>query len=159
MKKIRVAGYAKLAKLWEKNREQAISFHRDYFEQKYNDNEVFELVGVYVDITGAKDIKKRPEMIRLISDCIKGNVDEIVAQTKGYLAANTKEFCFLIKYLFELSPPVNIKTDDLDYNINTLVDFDNQRAELYRMAQNYIKILSDEYEEWKEEIEFVLSKL
>ena len=31
----RVAGYAKLAKLWERDPDRARSFHREFFEKKY----------------------------------------------------------------------------------------------------------------------------
>ena len=91
-----VAGYVKLAKLWERNRKQAIAYQNEYYRKIYTDNDSFTLVGVYVDITGRKEIKNRPEMIRLLTDCTNGQIDQIVVQTKGYLAANIREFCYLI---------------------------------------------------------------
>lgn len=47
----RVAGYVKLAKLWEKRRDAALKLHNDSFRQKYENTSGFELVHVYVDIT------------------------------------------------------------------------------------------------------------
>jgi len=32
----RVAGYVKLAKLWQRSKEQALEYHRNYYEQKYD---------------------------------------------------------------------------------------------------------------------------
>ena len=52
--KKRVAGYVKLAKLWEKRREAAMPYHNQYYCEKYADSDRFELAGVYVDITGNK---------------------------------------------------------------------------------------------------------
>ena len=99
MEKIRVAGYLKLAKWWEKKKEAALPYHEAYYKDALADSEVFELVGVYVDITGNKEIFKRREMVRLINDCIDGKVDCIMAMTKGYLAANMRDFSYLFKYL------------------------------------------------------------
>lgn len=150
--KNRIAGYAKLAKLWEKNREQAIMYHTDYFTQKYSNNDSVELVGVYVDITGNREIKKRPEMIRLLSDCLDYKVDQIAIQTKGYIAANTREFCYLIKFLFDLDPPINLLSYDVDYHIDTLQNEDHQREELLRMANNYCKLNNSDFSRWKREV-------
>ena len=157
MKK-RVAGYIKLAKLWEKNREKAIQYHNEYYSRIYSDNDSFTLVGVYVDITGNKNIKSRPEMIRLLSDCKSGCVDQISVQTKGYLAANTREFCYLIKFLFDLDPPVDILSFDTDYHIDTLTNSENQKEELYRMANEYCMLYPGDYPKWRNEIMLAISE-
>ena len=96
---IRVAGYVKLAKFWEKNHNESIQFHTEYLRNIYKNAADYNLVGVFVDITGEKSITKRPEMIRLLNMCESGEVDLIDAQTKAFLAANTEEFCFLIGFL------------------------------------------------------------
>ena len=145
---LRVAGYTKLAKLWERDREEALKMQKELYEEKFKDNPDFNLVGVYVDITGSKNIYNRPEMIRLLKDCMLGNVDVIYAQTKGYLAANTREFCYLIKFLFELKKHIDIVTEDENYNINTGVDVENQRQELYSMADKFVGCEPEEYKKW-----------
>ena len=149
---MRVAGYAKLAKLWEKRRKEALAFHKDYFESRYIYSDNYELIKVFVDITGNKEIRKRPKMIELLSLCYDGKIDIIHMQTKGYLAANTREFCYLIKFLFELEHPVHLITEDEDYHINTLENKDRQREELFRMADEYSKLNAADYITWKEEI-------
>lgn len=93
--KVKVAGYVKLAKLWERSRDEAIAFHSSYYANKYSDSSQFQLVGTYIDITGKKEIRQRPEMLRLIRDCSLGKVECIDALTSGYLAANAKEFSYL----------------------------------------------------------------
>ena len=146
---INVAGYVKLAKLWERKREEAIAYHRDYFYNKFNDPDDYTIVDVYVDITGKKEIINRPEMLRLLSDCRKGSVDLIAARTKGYFAANTHEFCFLIKFLFDLEHRIDLLTEDEEYNINTVINEDNQREELYKMADTYTRLNEHDYRCWK----------
>ena len=54
-KTYKVAGYVKLAKLWERTGEEAIQYHNEYFQNKYDGADEIELVGVYVDITGQKE--------------------------------------------------------------------------------------------------------
>lgn len=152
MQVYRVAGYAKLAKLWERDAEKARSFHREYFEQKYAKDSSFILAGTYIDITGNKEIRRRPEMLKLLQACREGRIDIIDMQTKGYLAANTREFCYMIRFLFGMEQIVHLVTEDPDYNINTLVNGDNQRALLHEMASGYCALNPDDYDRWLQEI-------
>lgn len=57
MKKVKVAGYAKPAKLWEDCKEEAICYYERYYTEVFRDSEIFKLVGVYVDMTGNSDIE------------------------------------------------------------------------------------------------------
>ena len=69
--KYRVGGYVKLAKLWERKREEAIQLHEKYYKEMFRETPNMELVDVYIDITGNKNIWKRPGMLQLIKDCQK----------------------------------------------------------------------------------------
>ena len=153
MEKIRVAGYVKLAKLWEKSKNKITSYHKKYYEDKYGALDDVELVGVFIDITGQKSIRKRPEMLRLIADCKSGKIDVISTQTRAYLAANSGEFCYLIYYLFNLSNTVHIVSEDDNYRIDTIANYDHQREALLKMAEDYIKLDPVDYEDWKRDIE------
>ena len=110
-KRYSVAGYVKLAKLWEKNKKQALEYHREYYSEKYLKIENYMLYDVYVDITGQKQIYKRPEMLRLLKDCAEGKVNCIASQTKAYLAANGQEFCYFLKLVWELNPEMEVITE------------------------------------------------
>jgi hypothetical protein len=157
--KIKIAGYVKLAKLWERSRDDAIAYHRTYYEDKFAGSAQFELVDVYIDITGQKEICHRPEMLRLIRDCSCGKVECIATQTIGYLAANVGEFSFLIKKLFDMSPSIEIITEDEAYNINTLADKDNQREALYKMASEFVAFDPKAYQHWKDKVAKGMSKI
>lgn len=150
--KYKVAGYVKLAKLWERSAEKAMAYHRAYYKEKYEDSDRFVLFDVYVDITGQKEISRRPAMLRVIRDCMRGDANCIAAQTKGYLAANTKEFCYLIKLLFDCGQHIDIVTEDDVYHIDTVNDADQQRAALHKMADDYTSLNPDDYSEWKHKI-------
>lgn len=147
-KEYRVGCYVKLAKLWEKRKDTAIEYHKDYYATKFENIGNYKIVDVYIDITGKKSIAKRPEMIRLIKACMQGEVNCIVTQTKAYLAANMQEFCYLLKLLFEFNSRIDIVTEDELLNIDTITNADSQRAALYAMANDYIAIKPDDYQKW-----------
>jgi len=150
-KKYRVAGYVKLAKKWEARERKATEYHKSYYEAKFKDTE-YELVGVYIDITGSKDICKRENMLKLLKGCYKGKIDCIAAQTRAYLAANTREFCYLLMFLFSLPFHIDIITEDETYNIDTIHNIENQNAELHKMAAEYVSLNEDDYIQWKQDI-------
>ena len=56
----KVGGYVKLAKLWERSKDAAVAYHSSYYAEKFRDDADKKLVGVYIDITGNKEIYKRP---------------------------------------------------------------------------------------------------
>ncbi len=159
MEKIKVAGYVKLAKLWEKRRAEAVPYHHKYYEEKFSDSDVYELADVYVDITGNKQIVKRIEMVRLLRDCMAGKVQCIATQTKGYLAADTREFCYLFKFIRDIGSGVHLITEDDNYNIDTVTNEDMQLQALLKMAEDYIALNPSDYESWKKSILTAINKL
>lgn len=156
---LRVAAYVKLAKLWEKRRRQAVAYHWQYYHEKFDDNPDIELIDLYIDITGRKEICHRPEMLRLLRDCTLGKIDCIATQTQAYLAANTQEFCYLIKFVFDMSPPIEIMTEDENYNFNTILNVDYQREALLKMSNDFVALRPSAYEEWKSRIVDGMNKL
>ena len=148
----RVGGYVKLAKLWEKKRASAMACHAAYFEARCRNDDEMRIVDIYVDITGNKQVYKRPQMIRLLKACIEGHIDTIVTPTKAYLAPNTEEFCYLIRFILDMPRRIDIVTDDDDYRVDTILNVEDQRESLYEMASRFIRLKPDVYEHWKEQI-------
>lgn len=149
-KKRKVAGYVKLAKLWEKNRETAIPYHHNYYLTQFGSLDDYELVDVFIDITGNKQIIKRQEMVKLLKACKDGRVNCIATQTRAYLAADTREFCYLYHVLHSFG--VDIITEDQDYNINTTVNAEQQVEELLKMSNKYISLNPADFDDWKMKI-------
>ena len=144
----KIGGYVKRAKLNLRNEKDIRAFHRGIFEKRFGGLEDCELVDVYIDITGSKEICKRPEMLRLMRDCADGKVNLVFAETKGYLAANTKEFCYWLHFIFNLDSRVEIITDDEQFNINTILNADHQREALIKMAEDYIYLNPPDHQKW-----------
>ena len=155
----RVGGYVKLAKLWERKRKEAIQLHEEYYKEMFRDNPNMELVDVYIDITGNKNIWKRPGMLQLIKDCQNKKINCIATQTKAYLAANTEDFFFIIYFLFTMPSRVDLVTEDADYNINTIINAEHQREELLAAAKKYISVEPARYVEWVNKISDKLSMM
>jgi len=148
-----VVGYVKLAKLWERKREEAIMLHQEYYKEKFKAVPNMELIDVYIDITGRKEIWKRPGMLQLLGACKRKRINCIATQTKAYLAANTEDFFFVVHYLFTLPNRIDLITEDADYNINTIENAEQQREELLAAAKKYISVEPNRYLEWLYKIE------
>lgn len=160
MKEIyRVAGYVKLAKLWERSKDEAVALHQGYFQERVASEKRFELQGIYIDITGNKNIYRRREMVRLLKQCQLGVVDVILAQTRAYLAANAKELSYLLKYLDDLPFEIEIVTDDEDKPIDTIQNYDHQKESLKRMADNYVSITIADYQDWRDKLLKAMNEL
>ena len=117
------------------------------------------LVDVYIDITGCKETYKRPEMLRLMRDCADGKVNLIFSETKGYLAANTREFCYWLHFIFNVKQRVDIVTDDSQFNINTIGNADHQREALEKMAEDYIYLNPPDHQRWLSEVISTIANL
>ncbi len=148
----RVGGYVKLAKLWERSRDAALALHEEYYRKKFADSEDMRLIDVYIDITGNKQIRKRPEMLRLIRDCKNGKVNCIATQTRAYLAANNEEFFYLLHLLFAFTPPIEIVTEDDDYIFNTIWNLDQQREVMKQTASEFVQMNPEGYQIWEKAI-------
>lgn len=144
----KVGAYVKLAKLWDRKRGSAVKLHNEYYRDKFRSDAQMILHGVYIDITGNKEIWRRPQMIQLLMECRSGHVNCIATQTKAYLAANTEDLFFLLHYLFTLSQRIDIVTEDPQFNINTIENAEFQRESLIAAASKYAKVESSRYVGW-----------
>lgn len=158
-KKYRIGGYVKRAKLNLRNSEDVKAFHRGLYERRFGGAEDGILVDVYIDITGYKETYKRPEMLRLMRDCAAGKVNLVFSETKGYLAANTQEFCYWLHFIFHTEHRVDIITDDSQFNINTILNEDNQREALMKMADDYIYLNPEDHKKWLKRVVSAISDL
>lgn len=155
----RIGGYVKRAKLNLRNSEDVKAFHRGIFERRFGGFVDGTLVDVYIDITGYKETYKRPEMLRLMRDCANGKVNLIFSETKGYLAANTREFCYWLHFIFNVEQRVDIITDDSDFNINTILNEEHQREALIKMAEDYIYLNPPDHQRWLSSVVSAIANL
>lgn len=155
----RIGGYVKRAKLNLRNGDDVKAFHRGLYERRFGDFEDGILVDVYIDITGNKETFKRPEMVRLMRDCAAGRINLVFSETKGYLAANTRELCYWLHFIFHTEHRVDIVTDDIQFNINTILNEDNQREALMKMADDYIYLNPADHQKWLGKVVSAITEL
>lgn len=144
----RVGGYVKRAKLNLRNAKELKEYHRQCLESVFSNIADAELVDVYIDITGYKETAKRPEMLRLMRDCADGRINLIYAETRGYLAANTRELCYWLHFIFNLKERIDILTDDEQFQFNTILNEEHQREALMKMAEDYIYLNPPDHQKW-----------
>src|SRR5690625_7840220 len=95
--KQKVAAYIRVSTSTE---EQLISLEdqRRHYKTFIEENDDWQLVGIYSDegITGTKK-DRRPELLRLISDCEKGKIDFILTKSISRFARNTIDCLELVR--------------------------------------------------------------
>ena len=89
-------------------------------------------------------------MLRLIGDCKSGSIECIFTPTKAYLAANAREFCYLVKVLTDMD--IDIITEDPDYRINTVLNPAGHKEALIKMAEDYIGLNPPDFAKWVENL-------
>lgn len=158
-KRYRIGAYVKRAKLNLRDEKNVRAYHRDVLARRFDGFEDGSLVDVYIDITGSKETSKRPEMLRLMRDCANRKVNLIFSETKGYLAANTREFCYWLHFIFNLNDRIDVFTDDENFNINTILNEEHQREALMKMADDYIYLNPPDHQKWLSSVVSAIANL
>lgn len=114
--KEKVAAYIRVS---TSNEEQLISLEaqRRHYKTLIEKNDEWQLVDIYSDegITGTKK-DRRPELLRLISDCEKGKIDFILTKSISRFARSTIDCLELVRKLMDLGVHIYFEKE----NINTL---------------------------------------
>lgn len=113
--KMRVAAYARVS---TDSEDQLISLEtqKSHYESTIKANPAWEFAGLYYDegITGTKK-EKRSELLRMINDCEKHNIDLIMTKSVSRFARNTMDCLELVRKLTKLGISVYFESE----NINT----------------------------------------
>ena len=113
--KLRVAAYCRVS---TDSDEQLVSLETQikHYESYINANPDWEFAGLYYDegITGTKK-EKRPELLRMITDCENKKIDFIVTKSISRFARNTTDCLELVRKLLALGVFIYFEKE----NINT----------------------------------------
>ena len=113
--KLRVAAYCRVS---TDSDEQLVSLDTQikHYESYIHANPQWEFAGIYYDegITGTKK-EKRPELLRMISDCKDRKIDLIVTKSISRFARNTTDCLELVRKLIDLNIFIYFEKE----NINT----------------------------------------
>ena len=112
---LRVAAYARVS---TDSDDQLVSLEtqKSHYESTIKANPAWDFAGLYYDegITGTKK-EKRPELLRMIKDCEKQNIDLIMTKSISRFARNTMDCLELVRKLTKLGISVYFESE----NINT----------------------------------------
>ena len=114
--KQKVAAYIRVS---TSNEDQLISLEaqRRHYKTLIENNNEWQLVDIYSDegITGTKK-ERRPELLRLISDCEKGEIDFILTKSISQFARNTIECLELVRKLMDLGVHIYFEKENINTN-------------------------------------------
>ena len=112
--KIRLAPYCRVS---SDSEDQIHSFAAQirYYTDYTKRNPKYELVGIYADegITGT-EMEKRDEFNRLLRDCKKGKIDQIITKSISRFARNTEELLVTLRFLSEIGVGVYFEEQGID---------------------------------------------
>lgn len=116
LRKMRVAAYCRVSTDDEdqiKSYDSQVKHYTSYI----NSNPEWSFAGIYADeaITGTQ-VKKREDFLRLINDCMNGDIDMIVTKTISRFARNTLDTLKYVRMLKERGIAIFFEEE----NINTL---------------------------------------
>ena len=114
--KLCVAAYARVSTA-DPAQEDSYEAQIEHYTKLIKGNPEWEFAGMYADdaISGTQ-AKKRPEFLRMIEDCEKGRIDQIIVKSISRWARNTLESLLYIRKLKDLGIPVIFEKE----KINTL---------------------------------------
>ena len=114
-KKLRVAAYCRVSTGSDAQLE-SLEAQKTHYERYINSREDWQFAGLYFDegITGTK-AEKRPELLRLISDCEAKKIDFVITKSISSFSRNTTDCLALVRKLQSLDIPLFFEKE----NINT----------------------------------------
>ncbi len=95
---------------------ESLEAQKKHYEQYINSRDDWQFAGLYFDegITGTK-VEKRPELLRLITDCEARKIDFVITKSISRFSRNTTDCLALVRKLQSLSIPLYFEKE----NINT----------------------------------------
>lgn len=114
-KKLRVAAYCRVSTDSDAQLE-SLETQKTHYESYISTRDDWEFAGLYFDegITGTK-ASKRPQLMRLITDCEARKIDFVITKSISRFSRNTPDCLEIVRTLLNLNIPVYFEKE----NINT----------------------------------------
>ena len=113
-KLLRVAAYCRVSTDSDAQLE-SLEAQKQHYENYISGRDDWEFAGLYFDegISGTKK-DRRPELLRMISDCEAGKIDFIVTKSISRFARNTTDCLEMVRKLLELNIPIYFEKENLN---------------------------------------------
>ena len=113
-RKKRVAAYCRVSTSSDAQLE-SLDAQKKHYEKYILSREDWEFAGLYYDegITGtSKD--KRPELMRLMSDCAAKKIDMVITKSISRFSRNTADCLELVRTLLNLNVPIFFEKENIN---------------------------------------------
>ena len=155
--KLRVAAYCRVSTGSDAQLE-SLEAQKSHYEQYINSREDWQFAGLYFDegITGTK-AEKRPELLRLVTDCEARRIDFVITKSISRFARNTLDCLKYIRQLKDMNIPVlfekeSINTMDAKGEVLITIMASLAQQESQSLSQNVKMGLQYRYQQGKVQI-------
>ena len=112
-KLLRAAAYVRVSTEMD-TQDGSFEVQKDYYEHLITSNPTLEFVGIYGDHKSGRNMKKRPELQRLLKDCKAGLVDVIFCKSISRFSRNMRECIDTVRKLRKQGVSVRFERDGVD---------------------------------------------
>lgn len=135
----RVAAYVRVSTDGEEQL-QSFQSQKQYYQDKISQNKEWAMVGIYADegITGTK-IDKRDEFLRMIEDCMNGQIDVVITKSISRFSRNLVDTLTYTRMLKQKGVTVIFEKENID---TSTMESEMQLSLLSALAQNEVESLS-----------------
>ena len=121
---------------------------KETFSGRFAEADESETVSYYLDICHQSDITQRPQMLRLLRDCVDGKVDLVVMDNPERVAENMMELIFLLYFLLHLDRPPEIAI----LNCLSMGVSNSKKKSILRATEQIVSKQKVDYTHWKNRI-------
>ena len=121
---------------------------KEAFRGRFTEAGETETASYYLDICHQSDISQRPQLVRLLRNCVDGKVDIVVMDYPQRVANNMMELIFLLYFLLHLERPPEIAILNC---LSTGVSKSKKKS-IMRVTEQIVSEQKSDYTHWKNRI-------
>ena len=111
--KLKVAAYCRVSTEYEEQ-QSSIKIQRQHFITLAAKHPDWEFVGIYADIVSGTKMEKRPELLRLLSDCDAGDVNLVLTKSVSRFARNITDRLEMVRNLTANGADIYFERERID---------------------------------------------
>lgn len=121
---------------------------KEAFRGRFAEAGETETASYYLDICHQSDISQRPQLVRLLRNCVDGKVDIVVMDYPQRVANNMMELIFLLYFLLHVEKPPEISIlNCLSTEISKC-----KKKSIMRVTEQIVSEQKSDYTHWKNRI-------
>ena len=121
---------------------------KEAFRGRFAEAGETETASYYLDICHQSDISQRPQLVRLLRNCVDGKVDIVVMDYPQRVANNMMELIFLLYFLLHVEKPPEISILNC---LSTGVSKSKKKS-ILRATEQIVSKQKEDYSHWKNRI-------